>query len=114
MNEIKIAIIGLGYVGLPLAHLFATKYPVIGFDINKLRIQELRNGMDHTLEISYNALKKVTKEIPDVKIGLFCTDQLEHIKQCNYYIVTVPTPVDTANKPDLTAFYRSSETIGKL
>ncbi|MBU2904300.1 nucleotide sugar dehydrogenase [Arenibacter algicola] len=114
MNEIKIAIIGLGYVGLPLAHLFATKYPVIGFDINKLRIQELRNGMDHTLEISYNALKKVTKEIPDVKIGLFCTDQLEHIKQCNYYIVTVPTPVDTANKPDLTALYRSSETIGKV
>lgn len=114
MNEIKIAIIGLGYVGLPLAHLFATKYPVVGYDIKKLRIEELRKGMDHTLEVSNKALKKVIKEIPDTKIGLFCTDQLQHIRHCNYYIVTVPTPVDSANKPDLTALFKSSETIGKV
>lgn len=114
MNQHKIAIIGLGYVGLPLAHLFATKYPVVGFDINTLRIQELRKGMDHTLEVAYKALTKVTKELPDENIGLFCTDQIADIKKCNYYIVTVPTPVDTANKPDLTALYKSSETIGKV
>ncbi|MCM4164788.1 MULTISPECIES: nucleotide sugar dehydrogenase [unclassified Arenibacter] len=114
MNQNKIAIIGLGYVGLPLAHLFATKYPVVGFDINTLRIQELRKGMDHTLEVAYKALTKVTKELPDENIGLFCTDQIADIKKCNYYIVTVPTPVDTANKPDLTALYKSSETIGKV
>jgi UDP-N-acetyl-D-galactosamine dehydrogenase len=97
-----------------LAHLFATKYPVVGFDINTLRIQELRKGMDHTLEVAYKALTKVTKELPDENIGLFCTDQIADIKKCNYYIVTVPTPVDTANKPDLTALYKSSETIGKV
>ena len=114
MNNIKVAIIGLGYVGLPLAHLFATKYPVVGFDINKQRIQDLRNGLDYTLEVSDTSLKKVTKDSPDVRIGLFCTDQLEHIKHCNYYIVTVPTPVDNTNKPDLTALFTSSETIGKV
>lgn len=114
MNDIKIAIIGLGYVGLPLAHLFATKYPVVGFDINTSRIQQLRQGMDYTKEVSNTALKLVIKDTPNAKTGLFCTELIEDIKHCNYYIVTVPTPVDNANKPDLTALFKSSETIGKV
>ncbi|MCK0136975.1 nucleotide sugar dehydrogenase [Arenibacter sp. S6351L] len=114
MNDIKIAIIGLGYVGLPLAHLFATKYPVVGFDINKERIKQLGNGVDYTMEVSDTSLKEVIKDTPNARKGLFCTDQLEHIKGCNYYIVTVPTPVDNANKPDLSALFKSSETIGKV
>ena len=114
MNDIKIAIIGLGYVGLPLAHLFATKYPVIGYDINAIRVKELNNGIDNTLEISESALKRVVKKISDSGAGLFCTDQVEQIKECNYYIITVPTPVDSTNKPDLTPLYKSSETIGRV
>lgn len=114
MNDIKIAIIGLGYVGLPLAHLFAKKYPVVGFDINLARVQQLRNGEDFTKEVSNIALQEVIKDTPNARKGLFCTEQIEHIRQCNYYIVTVPTPVDNANKPDLTALFKSSETIGKV
>ena len=114
MNEIKIAIIGLGYVGLPLAHLFAKKYPVVGFDINLARVQQLRNGEDFTKEVSDIALQEVIKDTPNARTGLFCTEQIEHIRQCNYYIVTVPTPVDNANKPDLTALFKSSETIGEV
>lgn len=114
MNDIKIAIIGLGYVGLPLAHLFAKKYPVVGFDINLARVQQLRNGEDLTKEVSNIALQEVIKDTPNARTGLFCTEQIEHIRQCNYYIVTVPTPVDNANKPDLTALFKSSETIGKV
>ncbi len=112
--KIKIAIIGLGYVGLPLARLFATKYSVVGFDINKTRISELNSGIDKTLEISENLLKSVLVNNRNFKIGLFCSDNLEDIKDSNYYIVTVPTPVDKNNKPDLTPLYRASETVGKV
>jgi len=98
----KIAIIGLGYVGLPLARLFATKYPVVGFDINCQRIEELRSGKDHTLEVADDVLKAVLKEQVDETPGLYCSCELEDIKDCNYYIITVPTPVDKNNRPDLT------------
>jgi UDP-N-acetyl-D-glucosamine/UDP-N-acetyl-D-galactosamine dehydrogenase len=112
--NIKIAIIGLGYVGLPLARLFATKYSVVGFDINKTRISELNSGIDKTLEISETLLKSVLVQNPNVETGLFCTDDLQDIKGCNYYIITVPTPVDRNNKPDLSPLYRASETVGKV
>ncbi len=114
MNEIKIAVIGLGYVGLPLARLFATKYAVIGFDINAERISELQQGIDSTLEVSEALLKEVSKDKPSSEIGLFCTDDLNALNDCNYYVVTVPTPVDSTNRPDLTPLYKSSETVGKV
>jgi UDP-N-acetyl-D-galactosamine dehydrogenase len=110
---IKIAIIGLGYVGLPLARLFATKYPVVGFDINKTRINELTAGKDHTLEIEAFVLKTVLKDKADDSPGLFCSCNSDDIKECNYYIITVPTPVDKNNRLDLTPLYRASETVGK-
>ncbi|PZO28210.1 MAG: nucleotide sugar dehydrogenase [Flavobacteriaceae bacterium] len=110
----KIAIIGLGYVGLPLARLFATKFPVIGFDINQTRIAELNSGQDLTLEVEEDILKAVlTPSIP-VDKGLFCSANINDIANCNYYIVTVPTPVDKNNRPDLTPLYKSSETVGKV
>lgn len=112
--NIKIAIIGLGYVGLPLARLFATKFPVIGFDINQSRIAELNSGQDATLEVEEDILKAVlTSSIP-VDKGLFCSSNINDIADCNYYIVTVPTPVDKNNRPDLTPLYKSSETVGKV
>jgi len=114
MNNIKIAIIGLGYVGLPLARLFSTKYPVIGFDINKARVDELKNGHDRTLEVEDDLLKSALVDKPTEKSGLFCTTNLDDIKDCNYYIITVPTPVDKNNRPDLTPLYKSSETVGKV
>ncbi|WBU88818.1 nucleotide sugar dehydrogenase [Cellulophaga omnivescoria] len=111
----KIAIIGLGYVGLPLARLFAVKYPVIGFDINKERVLELQTGIDSTLEVDNNALKKVISNTPNLSnTGLFCSNNPEHIKDCTHYIVTVPTPVDKNNRPILTPLYKSSETVGKV
>ena len=110
----NIAVIGLGYVGLPLARLFATKYPVIGFDINQKRIGELQAGRDTTLEISDADLKAVLKTSASSGNGLFCSHDLDDIKGCNYYIVTVPTPVDKNNRPDLTPLYKSSETVGKV
>lgn len=110
----KIAIIGLGYVGLPLARLFATKYPVIGFDINEARIQELRTGKDHTLEVEDDILQAVLSDGPKMDTGLYCTNNLEDIADCNYYIVTVPTPVDSTNRPILTPLYKASETVGKV
>lgn len=110
----KIAVIGLGYVGLPLARLFATKYPVIGFDINQNRINELNSGVDATLEISEDILKQVLVAQPSEANGLFCSNNIEEIKNCNIYIVTVPTPVDKNNRPDLTPLYKSSETVGKV
>jgi UDP-N-acetyl-D-galactosamine dehydrogenase len=110
----KIAVIGLGYVGLPLARLFATKFPVVGFDINQKRIDELNSGKDNTLEIEEDILQKVLVKSPSDKNGLFCSANLENIKDCNYYIVTVPTPVDKNNRPDLTPLYKSSETVGKV
>lgn len=111
--EYKIAIIGLGYVGLPLAVAFAKKYQVAGFDINKTRILELSEGKDYTLEVSDDELKEVIKK--DLSgIGLYFTNNLEEIKNCNVYIVTVPTPVDKHNKPDLIPLYKASETVGKV
>lgn len=113
--SIKIAVIGLGYVGLPLARLFATKYQVVGFDINQNRINGLRSGTDSTLEVSDEVLQEVLVEsLKDNQNGLFCSSTLEDIADCNYYIVTVPTPVDKNNRPDLTPLYKSSETVGKV
>jgi UDP-N-acetyl-D-galactosamine dehydrogenase len=115
----NIAIIGLGYVGLPLARLFATKYPVIGFDINQNRINELRSGTDSTLEVSDDVLQAVlVNENPTASNiatnGLFCSFDISDIQGCNYFIVTVPTPVDKNNRPDLTPLYKASETVGKV
>jgi UDP-N-acetyl-D-galactosamine dehydrogenase len=111
----KIAIIGLGYVGLPLARLFATKYSVVGFDINQSRVDELNSGIDSTLEIDQALLNSVLLKKPtNNAIGLLCSTNIEDIKDCNYYIVTVPTPVDKNNRPDLTPLYKSSETVGKV
>ena len=114
MNKDKIAIIGLGYVGLPLARLFATKYSVVGFDINEKRISELQQGKDVTLEIEDDVLKAVLKDSPDSINGLYCSTNIDDIKDCNYYVVTVPTPIDKNNRPDLTPLYKSSETVGKV
>lgn len=113
-KNIKIAVIGLGYVGLPLARLFATKYAVVGFDINKSRIESLNSGIDTTMEIDSNTLQKVLVDNSDNKIGLYCTDSLDEIVNCNYFIITVPTPVDKNNRPDLTPLYKSSESVGKV
>jgi UDP-N-acetyl-D-galactosamine dehydrogenase len=112
--SIKIGVIGLGYVGLPLARLFATKYPVVGFDINQKRVAELNSGVDNTLEVEEALLKSVLVKEPLTANGLFCSTNLEDIKGCTYYIVTVPTPVDKNNRPDLTPLYKSSETVGKV
>tara|TARA_R110000764_G_scaffold28677_2_gene67527 strand:+ start:2922 stop:4205 length:1284 start_codon:yes stop_codon:yes gene_type:complete len=115
MNSIKIAIIGLGYVGLPLARLFATKYPVIGFDINERRISELQAGKDNTLEVEDDILQAVLSDTSKIdNTGLYCTNKLEDIADCNYYIVTVPTPVDSTNRPILTPLYKASETVGQV
>ena len=110
----KIAVIGLGYVGLPLARLFATKYPTLGFDINKKRISELNSGHDSTLEVEDEVLQAVLMNQFLDKKGLCCTDDLEVLKDCNVYIVTVPTPVDKNNRPDLTPLYKASETVGSV
>jgi UDP-N-acetyl-D-galactosamine dehydrogenase len=112
--NVKICIVGLGYVGLPLARLLATKYPVVGFDINKSRISELNAGHDSTLEVEDDILKGVLKQTNDDSNGLFCSADLEEIKNSNYFIVTVPTPVDKYNKPDLTPLYKASETVAKV
>lgn len=110
----KIAVIGLGYVGLPLARLFATKFPVVGFDINQARIDELNSGTDSTLEIEPQLLQSVLTTDSNALKGLFCSTNIDDIRDCNYYIVTVPTPVDKNNRPDLTPLYKSSETVGKV
>lgn len=110
----KIAIIGLGYVGLPLARLFATKYSTVGFDINKNRISELNTGHDHTLEVEDEILQAVLVDKFSDKVGLYCTNDLEILKGCNVFIVTVPTPVDKNNRPDLTPLYKASETVAKV
>ena len=108
MKDIKIAVIGLGYVGLPLARLFSTKYNTIGFDINHKRVAELMIGKDSTLEIEETLLKEAISK------GFRCTSNLEEIKDCNIYIVTVPTPVDKNKRPDLTPLIKASETVGKV
>lgn len=121
----KIAVIGLGYVGLPLARLFATKYPTVGFDINQARIAELNNGTDSTLEVEDAILQSVLvtenpfNSHPELisgshSTGLFCSSNLDDIKDANIYVVTVPTPVDKHNRPDLTPLYKSSETVAKV
>ena len=116
-QQLKIAIIGLGYVGLPLARLFATKYPVLGFDINQQRIDELNAGIDATLEVENDVLKSVLLDknpFQENENGLFCSTNEEDIKDATIYIVTVPTPVDKNNRPDLTPLKKASETVGKV
>lgn len=113
MNEIKIGIIGLGYVGLPLARLFATKYAVIGFDINQNRVDELMKGVDSTLEVENDLLLSVITNGSAEK-GLFCSTDIKALEDCNYYIVTVPTPVDKNNRPILTPLIKASETVGSV
>lgn len=110
----QIAIIGLGYVGLPLARLFATKYNTVGFDINETRIHELRSGTDNTLEVENEVLQAVLVDNPNEEKGLYVTNQLDEIKNCNYFVITVPTPVDKNNRPDLTPLFKASETVGKV
>jgi UDP-N-acetyl-D-galactosamine dehydrogenase len=112
--NISIAVIGLGYVGLPLARLFATQFKVVGFDINRKRIEELKAGIDSTFEVSNEDLVAVL--IPDTNAvkGLYCSFSIEDIAACNYYIITVPTPVDKNNRPDLTPLYKASETVAKV
>jgi len=114
MKKDKIAIIGLGYVGLPLARLFATKYSVVGFDINQDRINELTAGIDTTLEVANDALQAVLVPKSTEANGLFCTSNLDQIKDCNYYIITVPTPVDKNNRPILTPLIKASQTVGAV
>ena len=110
----KIAVIGLGYVGLPLARLFATKYSVVGFDINKSRVKELMTGIDSTLEVEEDALKAVLIDKATSGNGLFCSSKLEDISDCDVFIVTVPTPVDKNNRPVLTPLVKASETVGAV
>lgn len=110
----RIAVIGLGYVGMPLAVEFAKHHAVIGFDINAKRIAELQSHQDHTLEVETEALKEVIVQSKPTDKGLLCSNKLEDIADCNYYIVTVPTPVDKYNRPDLTPLYKASETVGKV
>jgi UDP-N-acetyl-D-galactosamine dehydrogenase len=115
MNSIKkIAVIGLGYVGLPLARLFATKHSVTGFDINQSRVTSLQSGTDTTFEVPDAVLQQVLLQELSDSIGLYCTTDIASIADCTYYIVTVPTPVDKNNRPDLTPLYKSSETVGKV
>lgn len=108
INETKIAVIGLGYVGLPLARLFSTKYPTVGYDMNQKRVDRLMQGHDDTLEVSVNLLSEA------ISNGFKCTSNLDEIKDCNLYIVAVPTPVDTYNHPDLKPLIGASETVGKV
>ena len=139
INQPKIAVVGLGYVGLPLARLFATRYPVVGYDINKDRVKELRKGIDSTLEVENEVLRAVLKNEYPFKVnsalqeqlaglaiesyqpkqekidnGLYCTTDLGDISECNYYIITVPTPIDKNNRPDLTPLYKSSEAVASV
>lgn len=111
----KIAIIGLGYVGLPLAVEFAKKYPVVGFDINQKRVDELNQGKDFTLEVEDDLLREVLASSKDFdQDGLFVTTNLEDLHVCNTFIVTVPTPTDKNNRPVLTPLYKASESVGKV
>ena len=97
MKETKICVIGLGYVGLPLARLFSTKYPTVGFDMNQKRCDALMAGHDATLEVADDILQDAIKNH-----GFICTSDIEKIKDCNFYVVAVPTPVDDDNNPDFT------------
>lgn len=104
----KIAVIGLGYVGLPLARLFSTKYPTIGFDMSARRVESIMSGHDYTMEVSDLQLKEA------IGNGFFCTTDINDIRQCNIYIVAVPTPVDSNNRPDLSPLVSASQTVGRV
>lgn len=114
MSAIKIAIIGLGYVGLPLARLFATKYTVVGFDINTKRVSDLKKGIDITHEVGDALLKEVLQKEPSTKKGLFITSDSAYLKDCTYFIVTVPTSVDKNNQPVLKPLLSASKTIARF
>jgi UDP-N-acetyl-D-glucosamine/UDP-N-acetyl-D-galactosamine dehydrogenase len=114
MTNIKITIIGLGYVGLPLALEFSKKFSVVGFDINQNRINDLKNGIDFTLEANEEELKSLNKPQNDSNQGVFFSSSIEDLKDSNFYIVTVPTPIDRHNKPDLRPLYKASETVAKV
>ena len=107
-RELKIAVIGLGYVGLPLARLFSTKYKTVGFDMNQKRVEALMAGHDATLEVSDELLQEALRN------GFVCTTDLEELRSCNFYVVAVPTPVDVNNRPDLTPLIGASTTVGKV
>ena len=109
MQEIKIAVIGLGYVGLPLARLFSTKYKTVGYDLSKARVDALMAGHDATLEVSDELLQEAI-----TKYGLLCSSNIDDIRDCNFYVVAVPTPVDRNNNPDLTPLYGASAEVGKV
>ena len=111
-----IGVIGLGYVGLPLAVAFSNHFSVVGFDINNRRVRELQAGIDVTLEVEEEMLQKMTRKGVSGagEKGLFCTSALQDLSNCDIYIVTVPTPVDKNNRPDLTPLYKASETVGKV
>lgn len=108
MDKIKIAVIGLGYVGLPLARLFSTKYQTVGFDMNQKRVDALMTGHDATLEVDDRLLQEA------IANGFKCTTNLDEIRDCNFYVVAVPTPVDENNRPDLKPLWGASETVGKV
>ena len=108
MEQIRICVIGLGYVGLPLARLFSTKYPTVGFDMNPHRVDELMQGHDSTLEVDDALLQEALRG------GFTCTTDLDRIRECNFYVVAVPTPVDKNNTPDLTPLVKASTTVGKV
>ena len=107
-KEIRIAVIGLGYVGLPLARLFSTKYSTVGFDLNRSRVDQLMRGHDATLEVEDALLQSALES------GFTCTTDIEAIRGCNFYVVAVPTPVDCNNNPDLRPLYGASETVGRV
>ncbi len=106
LDQVKIAVIGLGYVGLPLAVEFGKKYPTTGFDINRARIDALADHRDDTLEVSEDELKQANL--------LSCTDDINALRQCNFYIVTVPTPIDEFRRPDLKPLQAASQTLSKV
>ena len=108
MDNIKIAVIGLGYVGLPLARLFSTKFATVGFDMNQARVDAWMTGHDATLEVDDCLLQDA------IANGFKCTTDLEEIRECNFYVVAVPTPVDDNNRPDLKPLWGASETVGKV
>ena len=109
LKETKICVVGLGYVGLPLARLFSTKYPTVGFDMNQRRVDALMAGHDATLEVADDLLQEAIG-----KHGFVCTTDIDKIRDCNFYVVAVPTPVDENNRPDLTPLIGASETVGKV
>ena len=109
MKDIRVAVIGLGYVGLPLARLFSTKYPTVGFDLNEGRVKELMSGHDSTLEVEDDLLQEAI-----IKHGLLCSSKLEDLESCNFYVIAVPTPVDENHNPDLSPLYSASRTIGQV